>query len=99
MKRSKKSTEKLKNHFYDDSIPDEAKLVIYSIGDFKKKETKIKKIKNYVLRKSNSLPDFKDEVFNEDLILPKDLNSMLKNSIKDVDFFAIFIFFLIIFIS
>lgn len=80
----KKSKNFTTHQFYDDSIPEEAKLLIYSLGNLKKKEIKTIKSKPYFVRKSSSMHDLREESFREDLILPKDLNCLLFNTIKEV---------------
>lgn len=59
-------------------------LLLYSLGDLKKKEIKETKKKTFVLRKSDSLHDLRKADFDQDDILPNDLNHLLLDTLKDV---------------
>jgi hypothetical protein len=82
-----------KQNFYDDSIPTEAKLVLYSIGELRQNSFIKAKIKNkpktqkktIILKKCNSMEDFSFNCFDKTPILPYSMNKKLKVLLKEVN--------------
>lgn len=63
--------------FFDDSLLEHQKLLLYAAGEFPIKPESNPKLSPVTLRKSNSMHDIRYQTFRDDDYLPEDLRVIL----------------------